>query len=83
MFANDALLRVVLDGVHKTMSMCRQKLKCRASLRNLTDLSPIVPSDTRWSVQYLMLRRYNEIRDEIAVVSKEQDAIIPIVTRYQ
>ena len=81
MFAEDALLRVILESFQQTMTACRMKLKCRASLRNMTDLATMVPCKTRWSGQYLMLQRFNRIRNEIAAVANEQDSHVAIDVR--
>ena len=81
MFADDALLSVVLESVKETMTACRMKLKCRASLRNMTDLAPIVPSKAQRSGQYLRLLRFSRIRNEIAAVANEQDSHVAIDVR--
>lgn len=43
----DSLIRVIIESAQRTMFPCRRKLKCRASLRNLTDLASITPNETR------------------------------------
>ena len=81
MFADDALLCVVLESVQQTMTTCHMKLKYRASLRNMTDLAPITPTKTRWIRQYLMIERFNRIRNEIAAVANKQDSHVAIELR--
>ena len=43
----DQRMSNTLESVQRTMSQCRKRLKNRATLRNLTDLSPTIPNETR------------------------------------
>jgi hypothetical protein len=52
MVKNDAILSKTSKATHKTMVEAKQSLKNRAITRKLTNLSPIVGNDTRWSGMY-------------------------------
>ncbi len=60
----DVLLSSTLNQVHETMTQCRMKLKKSAILQNLTDLSPIVPNQTRWSSKLEMIKLSTDKRRE-------------------
>lgn len=62
MIASDFMLSPIIDSIHSTMLNCLQKLKNRAMLRNLTEISPIIHNKTRWSSKYSMLKHFNRIR---------------------
>ena len=55
----------------------------RVSLRNLTDLSPITPNETRWTAKYEMVKRFNTIRDELIDVADDEDCDLEIDTSLQ
>ena len=58
MIENDYGLKSTLESVHKTIAVCRPKLKNGALLRNLTDLNPILQNDTSLYGYYRMLDRF-------------------------
>ncbi len=47
-------------------------------LRNLTHLTPVLHNATRWSSKFHMLKRFNEIRDELLQVADTEEATVPI-----
>ena len=59
-----------IETVHKSMSAAKA-LKHSAMLRNLTDLSPVLPNATMWSGKSEMLTRFVPIRDELVQASDE------------
>jgi len=79
MVEENVSLKTTIDEVHQTMLDCRQKLKTRAMLRNITDLSPIIHNATRWSGKYLMFRRYDRIREKINHIATREKATLSIV----
>ncbi len=56
-----------VDAIHDIMIKCRT-LKNRSALRLLTDLAPKPCNDTRWSSTYAMVRRFFEIKEELATL---------------
>ena len=59
----DKTLENIIDSVHATMLNCKRRLTHRAMLKNLTDLAPLTPNETRWSGMKRMLCRFLDIRD--------------------
>lgn len=51
----------LLAKVHKLMSKLRS-LKCRALLRTMSPLAPILRNETRWSSAHAMVQRYFELK---------------------
>ena len=49
-------------------------------LRNVTDLGPVTHNETRWTSKFSMIKRINQIRDEIIQVSQEENANIRVNT---
>ena len=78
MIRNMPELKKQIDSVHNTMAAARNGLKNAAVLRNLTELHPIVPNDTRWSGKSLMLSRYVTIRDDLLTASRNKNASLQI-----
>eukprot|EP00171_Calliarthron_tuberculosum_P023569 IDg23569t1 len=72
----DKSLERTVTSVHETMSNCKRRLTNRAMLRNLTDLSPVLPNATRWSGIKIMLNRFIEIRDDIITVANTERASV-------
>ena len=70
MFRNDDVLRQTIDSVQASMRECRIKMKNRALLSNISDFSPILPSETRRSGKYEMIDRFNNIYSELLDVSQ-------------
>ncbi len=54
MVKNMTNLSSTIDSVHETMKIAKTRLKNAAALGNLTDLRPILHSETRWSRNYAM-----------------------------
>ena len=55
-------------------------LKNSAALRNLTDLTPILPCETRWSGKMHLIRRYLRIHSELCKASTNPDATFSVDT---
>lgn len=51
----DANMSLTLGSVQEPIRECHIELKSRAALPNLTSISPIMPSETRWSRNFLMV----------------------------
>lgn len=56
------------------MTSCKNGLKNRALLRNISDLAPVLNNETRWTSTHNMLKRYNRIREKLISVAKEPDS---------
>ena len=69
MLRTDSEMELTLKKIHDVMRTCKTKLKHRATLRNLTDLSPITPNETRWTARYDMVKRFNTTRDKLIEVA--------------
>lgn len=70
------------ESVYKTMKSARCGLKNVSTLRNLTDLRPVIHNETRWSGKVQLLRRFEKIRSELIEVSTDEIADIPIDASY-
>ena len=78
MVNSDRILSTTIDSIHSTMLNCKQKLKNRDMLRNLTALSPILHNKTRWTSKYTMLKRFNRIRDHLLILADTEGAVLTI-----
>eukprot|EP00171_Calliarthron_tuberculosum_P001491 IDg1491t1 len=78
MIRKDKALSDLIDSIHATMSSCHRKLRDRAMLRNLTSLAPVLHNKTRWSSKYIMIKRFNEIRDSIIEVANTEGATVAV-----
>lgn len=78
MVKNDKDLATTVESIHETMSNCRRRLTNRAMIRNLTELSPLIPNETRWSGMYQMLKRFVRIHDELLKVADKDGATVTI-----
>eukprot|EP00171_Calliarthron_tuberculosum_P003890 IDg3890t1 len=74
----DASLENTIKSVQETMTTCKRRLTNRAILRNLTDLAPVSPNQTRWSGLKTMLCRFVEIHDDIIRAADMDGATISI-----
>ena len=61
MIENHGDLSNAITSERVTMHEVKSKLKFSAVLRNLTDLSPVIDNETRWSAKFKVLRRFQEI----------------------
>ncbi len=52
-------------------------------LRNLTHLTPVLHNATRWSSKFHILKRFNEIRDELLQVADTEGATVPIGSQHR
>ena len=66
-----------IDKIHKIMRFVKSRLRSSASLRNLTDLRPILPYSIRWSGKYNMLARYAEIKEDLAAACEDEVDLTP------
>ena len=73
MFRNNDALRQEIDSVQAKMQECSMKIKNRALRRSITDLSPVLPSETRWSGKFEMVERFNNIYSELLHVSQSKN----------
>lgn len=78
MIDSDNSLKRAIDSVHNTMLQCKRRLTNRSRLRNLTDLSPVVPNATRWSGNKHMLCRFSEIREDLIIVASTESTTLTI-----
>lgn len=78
MISSHGVLNRTVDSIHQTMANCRRRLRNRAMLRNLTELTPITPNATRWSGICRMMNRFLEIRDDLLLVADQDGATITI-----
>lgn len=72
MLSTDGNLRRTVGSIQETMGTCRNRLKNRAMLRNVSHLQPIIPNETRWSGVCQMVLRYNKIRDALIEIEKNE-----------
>ena len=69
--SEDKGISMTLESVHRTMKGSQKKLKKRAALRNITSLAPKIYNTTRCTGKYLMLQRFNRIREQIFEASSK------------
>ena len=55
-----------------------QTLKIAAVLRNITDLMPVIPGETRWSGRYEILELFAHIRDELLEAANHEDGTMHV-----
>lgn len=77
MFKSSAELQKQFATVHETMCAAKA-LKNASILRNLTDLRPVTPNETRWTGKSFTFTRYVQIRDDLTTASANENATIPI-----
>ncbi len=77
----DTFLSSPIDTLQDVMRGCKQKLRKRALLRNLSTLSPVLNNETRWSITYHMIERFNDIREARIEVADSDDAEVFINRR--
>jgi len=78
MVENDKSLSNSISSIATTMKNCKTRIKCRAMLRNLTHLSPLLYNKTRWSGKYAILVRFLEIREELIKVADTDGAAVTV-----
>lgn len=71
-------LSTTIDDVRATMFDFKTKLRCRAALRNLTTLNPIIYNRTRWSGKYHTLRRFLQLREIMIEAANSSEVPIRI-----
>ncbi len=74
MITESPSLQSTIDSVHLTMKSCTTGLRNRALLRNITDLSPVLNNQARWSSVHFMLKRYMRIRDALLSVGDSSES---------
>lgn len=67
--ASAPLLKKAVGDVRNTMRDCKASIKNRAMLHRLTDLSPVLPSDTRCFGLLNMLNRFISLQDDLETMS--------------
>ncbi len=65
------------------MKFCKIKLKNRASLRNLTDITPEIANERRGTAKYDMVKRFNMIRKELLQVADAESTELDIIASPQ
>eukprot|EP00171_Calliarthron_tuberculosum_P003774 IDg3774t1 len=70
MVKNDKDLATTVESIHETMSNCRRRLTNRAMLRNLTELSPLIPNETRCAFE-TRAKKFSEMLSQIDTVTLE------------
>ncbi len=78
MMNRDQRMSITLEYVQKTMNQCRKRLKNRATLRSLTDLSPTIPNDTRWLGMADMIQRFNTIKNELVSLFEDENTNLDV-----
>lgn len=78
MIKNMRDLDKTITCIHETMRAAKAKLKNTTMLRNLTDLSALLPNATRWSGKCHMVNRFIRIRQELIAVSNQESCDLPI-----
>ena len=73
MIDDDDELSCTIHSVQKAMRDSRM-LKNAAILRNITDLKPVLPNETRWSGKFEMLKRFHRIRNDLLEASRHEDS---------
>ncbi len=73
-------MTMTLNSVQATMTQCRRRLRNRATLRNLTDLSPVLPCTTRWFGYARTISRYNRLRKELIILTEDENTDLRIDT---
>ena len=80
MIDSDSRLSHTINSIHQTMQKCKSSLKNRATLRKITDLSPIVHNQTRWTSKFAMIQRFNRIRNDLIQAASEENTSISLNT---
>ena len=80
MLRADSAMELTIKKIYDVMRTCKIKLKHRATLRKLTNLSPITANERRWTGKYEMVKRLNTIRDELIDVADDEDCDLEIDT---
>ena len=79
MTKSDQSLSPVIEYVHEAMKSARSS-KNAAMPRNLTDLRPFLPNDTRWSGKQEILERYGKFFTQLEKASMNYDSNIELNT---
>lgn len=66
--ASAPLFNKVVDDLRSIMRDCKDIIMNRAMLHRLTELSPVLPSATRWSGLSNMLNRFISLEDDSETV---------------
>ncbi len=74
MIKSDTSLSSTIDTVHDVMRSCKQKLRNRTLLRNLSTFSPVLNNETRRSSTYHMIVLFNDIREALIEVADSDDS---------
>ena len=85
LLAIDANLALASDGPNAdwvevyeegetTMKQLRNRVANRVILRQTTDLVPVLPVKTRWSGRYMTLKRFNKLKDDVALAHNHRES---------
>lgn len=77
MISNMTQLSSTIETVHKLMKTARTRLKCAATLRNLTELRQVIQNETRRSGKHQTLKRFCEIREKLAEACDTEEFNLP------
>ncbi len=70
-------MKKFVNMVHGMMKLAKSRLRNAATLRNSTELKPVLHNDTRWSGKFYMLRRFGEIKTELLKACEDEGIAIP------
>ena len=68
----------LIKAVHETMVSIKSSITNAAILRNITELTPKINNDTRWSSKYDMIARYCRVYNEIMEAADTEGSSIKI-----
>ncbi len=71
-------VEAAIASLHSTMKCCKAGIKDRVFLPKLTDLSPVIHNEMRWSWIYHMLARITRIRDSLLSVANSYNYTLTI-----
>ena len=73
MIDNSSHFSETLSTVREIMQSFRSSSNSRAVLESLTNLSPVLPCQTRWSGYYQMIDRFLKIRDSLQQIAEMEE----------
>ncbi len=83
MLKSNKSMTMTLNSVPATINQCRRRLRNRDTLRNINDLTPVLPCETIWSEYARMISRYNRLRKELMIVAEDENTDLRINTTPQ
>ena len=73
MVRNTSPLNIVILAVHDVIKYVKTRLRSAATVRNLTDLRPVMHNETRWTGKHHMLKRFIEIKEALVSACENAD----------